>query len=106
MLKGHTVPGVVTGKPIDLGGALGRNEATGRGVMFTVKNILKKMNLPVEGTDVVVQGMGNVGSVTAKLLHEEGMKVIAVSDVSGGLYDPNGLDIPAIEAYILSLIHI
>ena len=100
MLKGHTVPGVVTGKPIDLGGALGRNEATGRGVMFTVKNILKKMNLPVEGTDVVVQGMGNVGSVTAKLLHEEGMKVIAVSDVSGGLYDPNGLDIPAIEAYI------
>lgn len=100
MLKGHTVPGVVTGKPIDLGGALGRNEATGRGVMFTVKNILKKMNLPVEGTDVVVQGMGNVGSVTAKLLHEEGMKVIAVSDVSGWLYDPNGLDIPAIEAYI------
>ena len=100
MLKGHTVPGVVTGKPIDLGGALGRNEATGRGVMFTVKNILKKMNLPVEGTDVAVQGMGNVGSVTAKLLHEEGMKVIAVSDVSGGLYDPNGLDIPAIEAYI------
>ena len=100
MLKGQTVPGVVTGKPIDLGGALGRNEATGRGVMFTVKNILKKMNLPVEGTDVVVQGMGNVGSVTAKLLHEEGMKVIAVSDVSGGLYDPNGLDIPAIEAYI------
>ena len=72
MLKGHTVPGVVTGKPIDLGGALGRNEATGRGVMFTVKNILKKMPLPVEGTDVVVQGMGNVGSVTAKLLHEEG----------------------------------
>ena len=100
MLKGHCVHGVVTGKPIELGGALGRNEATGRGVMFTTKNILRKMNVPVEGTTVAVQGMGNVGSITAKLLNEEGMKVVAVSDVSGGIYNPNGLDIPAIIDYL------
>ena len=92
MLKGHCVPGVVTGKPIELGGALGRNEATGRGVMLTTRNILAKMGIPMEGTDVVVQGMGNVGSISAKLLHQEGMKVIAVSDVSGGIYNPEGLN--------------
>lgn len=100
MLKGHSVLGVVTGKPIGLGGILGRNEATGRGVMFTINNLLKKENRPVEGTSVVVQGMGNVGSITAKLLHRQGMKIIAVSDVSGGVYDPNGLDIPGILAYL------
>ncbi len=100
MLKGHCVHGVVTGKPIELGGALGRNEATGRGVMFTTKNIMKKLGMEVEGTDVAVQGMGNVGSITAKLLHEEGMKVVAVSDVSGGIYKKEGLNIPEILKYL------
>ncbi|MCI8639915.1 MAG: Glu/Leu/Phe/Val dehydrogenase [Coprococcus sp.] len=100
MLKGHCIHGVVTGKPIELGGALGRNEATGRGVMFTTKNILHKLNMNVEGTTVAIQGMGNVGSITAKLLHQEGMKIVAVSDVSGGIYNANGLDIPAILAYL------
>ena len=100
MLKGHCVHGVVTGKPIELGGALGRNEATGRGVMFTTRNIMKKMGMEMKGTDVAVQGMGNVGSITAKLLHQEGMKVVAVSDVSGGIYKKDGLDIPAILAYL------
>ena len=100
MLKGHCVHGVVTGKPIELGGALGRNEATGRGVMFTTKNILNKLNIPVKGTTVAVQGMGNVGSVTARLLQEEGMKVVAVSDVSCALYNKNGLDIAAILDYL------
>ena len=100
MLKGHCVHGVVTGKPIELGGALGRNEATGRGVMFTTRNIMKKMGMEMKGTDVVVQGMGNVGSITAKLLHQEGMKVVAVSDVSDGIYKKEGLDIPAILAYL------
>ena len=99
MLKGHCVHGVVTGKPIELGGALGRNEATGRGVMFTTRN-MKKMGMEMKGTDVAVQGMGNVGSITAKLLHQEGMKVVAVSDVSGGIYKKEGLDIPAILAYL------
>lgn len=100
MLKGHCIHGVVTGKPIELGGALGRNEATGRGVMFTTKNMLKKVGMDMAGTTVAIQGMGNVGSITAKLLHKEGMKVVAVSDVSGGIYKPEGLDIPAILAFL------
>lgn len=100
MLKGHCIHGVVTGKPLELGGALGRNEATGRGVMFTTKNILSKLGIQPVGTTVAIQGMGNVGSITAKLLHQEGMKVVAVSDVSGGIYNPDGLDIPAIMDYL------
>lgn len=100
MLKGHCVHGVVTGKPLELGGALGRSEATGRGVMFTVKNTLARLNIPVKGTEAAVQGMGNVGSVTAKLLYQEGLKIVAVSDVSGGLYKQEGLDIPKILDYL------
>jgi len=100
MLKGHCIHGVVTGKPIELGGALGRNEATGRGVMFTTKNILKKLNVPVVDTTVAIQGMGNVGRITAKLLDQEGMKVIAVSDVSGGIYNKGGLNIVKILEFL------
>lgn len=100
MLKGHCIHGVVTGKPLELGGALGRNDATGRGVMFTTHNILDKLDISAEGTTVAVQGAGNVGSVTAKLLYQSGMKVVAISDVSGGIYNPEGLDIPAILAYL------
>ena len=68
--------------------------------MFTTRNIMKKLGMEMKGTDVAVQGMGNVGSITAKLLHQEGMKVVAVSDVSGGIYKEDGLDIPAILAYL------
>lgn len=100
MLKGHCVPGVVTGKPIELGGALGRNEATGRGVMITTLNTLKAAGINPSGAKVAIQGMGNVGSVSAKLLYKEGLKITAVSDVSGGLYNPDGLDIPDILAYL------
>lgn len=100
MLKGHCVPGVVTGKPLALGGALGRSEATGRGVMITSLNVLNALQIPIESSTAVVQGMGNVGSVSAKLLHQAGMKIIAVSDVSGGLYCPDGLDIPEIIDYL------
>lgn len=100
MLKGHCIHGVVTGKPIELGGALGRNEATGRGVMFTTKNMLGKRGIEMAGTTVAVQGMGNVGSITAKLLHKEGMNVVAVSDVSGGIYKAEGLDVPAILEFL------
>ena len=100
MLKGHCIHGIVTGKPLELGGALGRNDATGRGVMFTTHNILGKLDISAEGTTVAVQGAGNVGSVTAKLLYQSGMKVVAISDVSGGIYNPEGLDIPAILAYL------
>lgn len=89
-----------TGKPIGLGGILGRSEATGRGVMFTVRNLLGKMGVPMAGTTVAVQGMGNVGSVTAKLLHQEGMKVVGASDVSGAIVNPDGLNIPEILRFL------
>lgn len=102
MFHAHAIPGVVTGKPISIGGSLGRSAATGRGVMLTTKNILKKVDLgktPAE-TRVVIQGMGNVGSATADLLYKEGFKIIAVSDVSGGIYNPNGLNVENIVAYV------
>lgn len=100
MLKGHCVPGVVTGKPIELGGALGRSEATGRGVMITTLNILKALGYSPETSSAAIQGMGNVGSVSARLLYDQGLKIVAVSDVSGALYDPDGLDIPAVLSYL------
>jgi glutamate dehydrogenase (NAD(P)+) len=100
MLKGHVVAGVVTGKPIEIGGALGRKEATGRGVMFTVQNIFKKLGIEETGASAVIQGMGNVGSAAAKFLYEKGMKIIAVSDVSGGIYQKGGLDIAKITAFL------
>lgn len=100
MLKGHSVPGVVTGKPIELGGALGRSEATGRGVMFTTLNILKARGIAPDQATATIQGMGKVGSVSAKLLYAEGVKILAVSDVSGGLYNPHGLDIPSIIDFL------
>lgn len=99
-LKGHSVLGVVTGKPIGLGGILGRGDATGCGVILTTQNIFDKQNIPLKGTTAVVQGMGNVGSVTAKLLYREGMKILAVSDVSGGIYCEEGLNIPEILTYL------
>ncbi len=99
-LKGETQLGVVTGKPIPVGGSQGRNAATGRGVMFATMAVLEKMGIPVEGTTVVIQGMGNVGTQTARLLAEHKMKIIAVSDVTGGLYNPDGLNIPAILEHL------
>lgn len=96
MLKGHAVLGVVTGKPLGLGGILGRGEATGRGVMYTVENLLEKNKIDAKDASVVIQGLGNVGGMTAKLLNQKGMKIIAVSDVSGAVYNPNGLNIPEI----------
>lgn len=100
MFKGYTVPGVVTGKPLEVGGSLGRKEATGRGVMFVTREILHRLGMPIIGTKVAVQGMGNVGGTTAKLLHNEGCKIVAVSDVSGGLYCKSGLDVDAILKYL------
>jgi glutamate dehydrogenase (NAD(P)+) len=91
MHKRHTVTAVVTGKPISMGGSLGRREATGRGVNFVVKEALRELGLPLNGTKVAVQGFGNVGSVAAHLLEEEGLTVVAISDKSGGIYNPTGL---------------
>ena len=100
MFKGYTVPGVVTGKPIDIGGSLGRKEATGRGVMFATREILHKLEIPIVGATVAVQGMGNVGSTAARLLCEQGSIITAVSDVSGGIYCSTGLDIDGIIEYL------
>jgi glutamate dehydrogenase (NAD(P)+) len=96
----HTVTGVVTGKPVALGGSLGRREATGRGVMFTVNEAIKRFNLTPPETSVVVQGSGNVGGIGAELMHNQGYKIVAISDIFGGIYNSNGLDIPAVMTYL------
>lgn len=96
----HTVTAVVTGKPVDLSGSKGRIEATGRGLLIVVEEAVKKLGLKPSNTRVVVQGSGNVGGVAAKLMHQTGYKVIALSDIYGGIHNPNGLDIPDVMAYL------
>jgi glutamate dehydrogenase (NAD(P)+) len=91
MHKRHTVTAVVTGKPIEMGGSRGRREATGRGCMIVTKEALRRLGLPTRGTRVAIQGFGNVGSVAGQLLEQEGLTIIAASDKSGALYNPNGL---------------
>jgi glutamate dehydrogenase (NAD(P)+) len=93
MHKRHTVTAVVTGKPVEMGGSLGRREATGRGCMLVTREALKRLRIPVAGTRVAIQGFGNVGSVAAQLMENLGLIVVAVSDKSGGLYNPKGLKI-------------
>jgi len=97
---GYAVPGVVTGKPVAVGGSLGRKEATGRGVATTVRLALEKLQLNIEDSTAAVQGFGNVGSITAKFLHQAGVKVVAVSDVQGAIYNPEGLDIPRLLKFV------
>jgi len=94
MTKGYAIPGVVTGKPISLGGSLGRNEATGRGVFYTIQSACEHLKMSLKGARVVVQGFGNAGSIAAQLLHQAGAKVIAVSDSRACVLDHNGLNIP------------
>jgi glutamate dehydrogenase (NAD(P)+) len=91
---GFAVPGVVTGKPRSIGGSLGREEATGRGVVCVTLEALRHLKLDIRNTTVAIQGFGNVGSHTARIMQESGARVVAVSDVHGGIYDPRGLDIP------------
>ncbi len=93
ILKGYSVPGVVTGKPVELGGSLGRFEATGRGVVITALEALKHLKMSMEGAKVVIQGCGNVGGVSAMHFHRLGAKVIAISDSQKGLYNEKGLDV-------------
>jgi glutamate dehydrogenase (NAD(P)+) len=102
MTVGYSVPAVVTGKPLNIGGSLGREEATGRGVIVCMLEALRQQNVTrsPKDTSVVIQGFGNVGSNAAARAHELGFKVLAVSDVSGGLYNPKGLNIPALREHI------
>ena len=99
MNKGHSVLGVVTGKPLTIGGSLGREEATARGAVFCLEAALRRQERPLDGLRVVVQGFGNVGSFFAKLVAELGATVIAVSDSTGGIHDPRGVDVAAAFAH-------
>jgi glutamate dehydrogenase (NAD(P)+) len=99
MNKGHSVLGVVTGKPLAIGGSLGREEATARGALYVLRAAARKEGLDLRGATVAVQGFGNVGSYLAKFLAEDGGKVVALSDSAGGIYNPDGIDIAAAFAH-------
>jgi glutamate dehydrogenase (NAD(P)+) len=96
---GYT-PAIVTGKPVELGGSLGRDAATGRGVVIVTEETARHLGRPLNGATVAIQGFGNVGSWTARLITELGCKVVAVSDVRGGIYKPDGLDIPRVMTHV------
>jgi glutamate dehydrogenase (NAD(P)+) len=96
----HTVTAVVTGKPVEMGGSLGRREATGRGCMMVTRAALGHLGMPVAGATVAVQGFGNVGSVTAQLLKNEGCRVVAIGDRAGAVYDANGVDVDSAIAHV------
>lgn len=92
MKVGHPTPALITGKPVELGGSLGRNEATARGCQYTLRRAAKRLGLPLAGATVAIQGYGNAGSIAASLLHEDGCRIVAASDSQGGVYNPKGLD--------------
>jgi len=96
----HTVTSVVTGKPLALGGSAGRREATGRGVLFVVREAAKRLGMKLQGAKIVVQGFGNVGSVAADLLSKDGALIVGVSDVKGGVQNPKGLDMAALKRHL------
>lgn len=96
MHRGHTVPAVVTGKPIAIGGSEGRVDATGRGIVMVAREAARRVGIAIEGARVAVQGFGNVGSAAARIFEEQGARVVAVSDFLGGLYNPDGLDVRAL----------
>jgi glutamate dehydrogenase (NAD(P)+) len=100
MHVGHTSTAVVTGKPLELGGSLGRREATGRGCMIVTRDALQHLGMPVKGTTVAVQGFGNVGSVAAQLLSREGCRIVAIGDRSASLYNKAGIDINEAIAHV------
>jgi glutamate dehydrogenase (NAD(P)+) len=99
MTRGHSVPGVVTGKPIFLGGSLGRHEATARGCVHVIRHACEAKNIDYKHATAAIQGFGNAGSIAAELLHKAGLKVIAVSDSKGGILNPKGLDLPKVAAH-------
>jgi glutamate dehydrogenase (NAD(P)+) len=96
----HTVTAVVTGKPVELGGSRGRREATGRGLLFVCNEACKRFDLKYTDARVIIQGAGNVGGTAALLMHQEGYKVIGIGDITGALYNPQGLDVPGVLKYL------
>jgi glutamate dehydrogenase (NAD(P)+) len=99
MHVGHTETAVVTGKPVELGGSLGRREATGRGVMIVTREAAKHLGKDLSGSSIAIQGFGNVGSVSADLLAKAGATIVAITDYQGGVYNKNGLDVPKMLDY-------
>jgi glutamate dehydrogenase (NAD(P)+) len=99
MNKGHSVLGVVTGKPLAIGGSLGRMEATARGALYVLRGAARKRELSLSGASVAIQGFGNVGSYLARFVAQDGAKVVAISDSSGGVHNPNGIDVEAAIAH-------
>ncbi len=100
MDKGYSVPATVTGKPLSIGGSEGRPAATGRGVMVITLEACRRLGIDPHNSTVAVQGFGNMGSVSAELLHQQGFKVVAVSDVFGGIHNPEGFDVPALLEHV------
>jgi glutamate dehydrogenase (NAD(P)+) len=100
MHVGHTSTAVVTGKPLELGGSLGRREATGRGVMIATREAARHLGFDLKGATIAIQGFGNVGGISAQLLAEQGAKILAVADWKGGVHNANGLDIPKLSDYV------
>ena len=100
MGEGRTVTGVVTGKPVSLGGSLGRQDATGRGVFVTAREAARKLGVAIDGARVIVQGFGNVGEASARMFAQAGARVVAVQDVSGTVYNGAGLDVLALKRYL------
>ncbi|WP_413575780.1 Glu/Leu/Phe/Val family dehydrogenase [Bdellovibrio sp. HCB290] len=97
---GFAQPGVVTGKPVEIGGSLGRNHATGLGVVYVAEKAFEVCKMNMKGATIAIQGFGNVGSFAAKFAHDRGARIVAVSDVSGGIFNGDGLDIPEVLEYI------
>jgi glutamate dehydrogenase (NAD(P)+) len=100
MTQGRTVPGVVTGKPLIIGGSAGRREATGRGIVYVLYQAARRLGIEIRGRKVVVQGFGNVGGVAARLLWKEGATIAGISDVKGAVYNPHGLDVGQLERHV------
>ena len=100
MGKGYAVPEIVTGKPVSIGGSVFRHEATGAGVVMVIERACGRLGWELATQRCVVQGFGNVGGIAATELYDKRATVVGVSDISGGLHDPNGLDIPALHAHV------
>ena len=100
MHRGYSVPGVVTGKPVAIGGSHGRADATGQGVLYTIEDAARRIGLDLRGARVAIQGFGNVGEAAARFLHEAGARVVAITDVHGGAADPAGLDVPFLTRHL------